>query len=152
MSLPARSRFGKRQVQFEGKFKISFWAIYMILKNCHIYDESAGKEKTVEIYFEDTIIEYRENLSTEFKTNGDFSEYRLSGLTKENIKSINENSSSCIIDAEGMITIPGGIDPHVCCCRRNYNRNRYAVHFYSSCYKRRKLRHKNGCNSEYVMR
>jgi allantoinase len=85
----------------------------MILKNCHIYDELTDQEKNVDIFFNESIIEFRENLSSEFNSKPATKEFKLSGLTKENIRAINRNSSNVIIDAEGMITIPGGIDPHV---------------------------------------
>ena len=85
----------------------------MILKNCHIYDQLTAQEKNVDIYFNEAIIEYRENLSSDFNSNTEIEEYKLSDLTKENIQRINENPSNIIIDTEGIITIPGGIDPHV---------------------------------------
>ena len=85
----------------------------MFLKNCHIYDELTDQEKNVDIYFDESIIEYRENLAVKFTSKPGIEEYKLSELTNESIKSINENPSKIIIDAEGMITIPGGIDPHV---------------------------------------
>jgi allantoinase len=85
----------------------------MILKNCHIYDELADQENNVDIYISNFIINYNVNLSSEFNNSPDIKEYKLSNLTKENILSINENPANVIIDTEGMITIPGGIDPHV---------------------------------------
>ena len=85
----------------------------MILKNCHIYDELTDQERNVDIYFNESIIEFRENLSSEFSSKPETKEYKLSALTKENIQTINKNPSNIIIDAEGMIVMPGGIDPHV---------------------------------------
>jgi allantoinase len=85
----------------------------MILKNCYIYDELDDQEKNVDILFEEKIIEYRQNISSEFEKKSEAHNFKLSTLTKEDIQFINENQAICLIDAEGMLTIPGGIDPHV---------------------------------------
>ncbi len=85
----------------------------MILKNCHLYDELTDQERNVDIYFNESIIEFRENLSSDFSSKQETKKFKLSALTKQNIKTINENPSNIIIDLEGMLVIPGGIDPHV---------------------------------------
>ncbi len=84
----------------------------MIIKNCLIYDEKDDKEKIVDIIFDDTINEYKENLSSAYPTYTKIT-VRLTDLTLPKIKQINEKPDKFILDAEGMITIPGGIDAHV---------------------------------------
>lgn len=84
----------------------------MILKNCYIYDELTGQEKLVDFLFDEKITAVKEELlktiSIENKIN-----VKLSDLDRTKIAEINKLSEKYILDCEGMITIPGGIDPHV---------------------------------------
>ena len=84
----------------------------MILKNCYIYDEATGKEKLVDFHVDEKITAVKEEpiktVSTEYTI-----EIKLSELNREIISAINQHSEKYILDCEGMITIPGGVDPHV---------------------------------------
>ncbi|HEX2865588.1 MAG TPA: amidohydrolase family protein [Ignavibacteriales bacterium] len=82
----------------------------MILKNCLIYDEISQSERIVDILFSDKITGYEENVSQMCPS---ARTYRLRDLEKETIHKINLESENSIIDCEGIIAIPGGIDPHV---------------------------------------
>lgn len=82
----------------------------MILKNCLIYDEITGSERIVDILFSEKITGYEENVS---QMRPSAKTYRLKDLEKETIHKINLESENSIIDCEGIIAIPGGIDPHV---------------------------------------
>ena len=84
----------------------------MILKNCCIFDEYDGKEKLVDFIFEDEIIDYSENLLEQINID-DKEIVKLKYLSSEKIDAINKVPNKYIIDTEGMIAIPGGIDPHV---------------------------------------
>ncbi|MGE5430867.1 MAG: dihydroorotase [Syntrophomonadaceae bacterium] len=84
----------------------------MILKNCYIYDEVTQSQRTVDFLFTDKITGYEENLAL-IMPEGSAKTYRLKELTKEDIKVINSEPEKSIIDAEGIIAVPGGIDPHV---------------------------------------
>jgi len=84
----------------------------MILKNCYIYDELTGQEKLVDFLVDEKITAVKEELaktiSLENKTT-----IKLNELDQIKIAQINEHSEKYILDCEGTITIPGGIDPHV---------------------------------------
>jgi len=84
----------------------------MILKNCYIYDELTGQEKLVDFLVDEKITAVKEELaktiSLENKTT-----IKLNELDQIKIAQINEYSEKYILDCEGTITIPGGIDPHV---------------------------------------
>ncbi|MGE5353448.1 MAG: dihydroorotase [Acidobacteriota bacterium] len=82
----------------------------MILKNCLIYDEITQSERVVDILFSDKITGYEENISQLLR---DAKIYRLKDLTSEDVRRINNEPERSVIDAEGMIAVPGGIDPHV---------------------------------------
>lgn len=82
----------------------------MILKNCLIFDEVAGRERVVDILFSEKITGYEENLSLMHPS---ARTYRLKDLSHEIVKKINLEGENSIIDCEGIIAIPGGIDPHV---------------------------------------
>jgi len=84
----------------------------MILLNCRIFDETSRQEKLVDFLVDEKIAVVKEDLaetiSLENKT-----KIKLSELNSEIILKINEHPEHYILDCEGMITIPGGIDPHV---------------------------------------
>lgn len=84
----------------------------MILKNCYIYDELTGHEKLVDFLVDEKITAIKEELSKTVSTENKIT-IKLSGLDRTKIAEINEHSEKYILDCEGMITIPGGIDPHV---------------------------------------
>lgn len=84
----------------------------MILKNCLIYDEITQGERIVDILFTDKITGYEENISS-VMPEGSARTYRLNELTKETVRKINSEPERSVIDAEGIIAVPGGIDPHV---------------------------------------
>ena len=81
----------------------------MILKNCHIYDSFEDKEKTVDFILSEKIIAYGENIC-EFNNNSD--SVNISSISPKNIEDIN-TGKDFVIDAGGMIIMPGGIDAHV---------------------------------------
>jgi len=84
----------------------------MILKNCYIYDELTGQEKLVDFLVDEKITAVKEELaktiSLENKTT-----LKLTDLDRIKIAEINEHSENYILDCEGLLTIPGCIDPHV---------------------------------------
>jgi allantoinase len=84
--------------------------VIMILKNCLIYDEITQSERVVDILFTDKITGYEEDIS---RMMPGAEVYRLKDLTEEDIRKINNRPERSIIDAEGIIAVPGGIDPHV---------------------------------------
>ncbi|MCK9212612.1 MAG: allantoinase AllB [Ignavibacteriaceae bacterium] len=84
----------------------------MILKNCYIYDERTGQEKLVDFLVSERIIAVKEKLSKTISIENK-TEIKLSGLDAAKIVRINEHSEKYILDCEGLITIPGGVDPHV---------------------------------------
>ncbi|MCU7494361.1 MAG: amidohydrolase family protein [Ignavibacteria bacterium] len=84
----------------------------MILKNCLIYDETTQKERLTDILFTDKILGVGENLSG-ILTEISAKTYSLKDLKSEDVNKINSEPETSIIDAGGVIAIPGGIDPHV---------------------------------------
>ena len=84
----------------------------MILKNCYIYDELTGQEKLVDFLVDEKITAVKEELSRTISIENKIT-VKLSDLDRTKIAEINEHSEKYILDCEGMITIPGGIDPHV---------------------------------------
>lgn len=84
----------------------------MILKNCYIYDELTGQEKFVDFLVDERITAFKEELSKTVSIENKIT-VKLSDLDRTKITEINEHSEKYILDCEGMITIPGGIDPHV---------------------------------------
>ena len=84
----------------------------MLLKNCYIFDELTGKEKLVDFILEEKIVAVKDDLS-ETVSNENIITVKLSELNRNIIADINAHSEKYILDCEGMITIPGGIDPHV---------------------------------------
>ncbi len=84
----------------------------MILKNCYIFDELTGQEKLVDFLVDGKIIVVKEELSRTISIENKII-VKLSELDRTKIEKINEQSEKYILDCEGMITIPGGIDPHV---------------------------------------
>lgn len=84
----------------------------MILKNCYIYDELTGQEKLVDFLVDDRITAVKEELSKTVSNENKII-VKLSQLDRTKIAEINEHSEKYFIDCEGLITIPGGIDPHV---------------------------------------
>ncbi len=84
----------------------------MILKNCYIYDSKSGKEVLTDFYIEEKIIDYGENLAEKIKAS-DFIETDMFSLTPAIIERANKGDEKIIIDAKGLITLPGGIDAHV---------------------------------------
>lgn len=84
----------------------------MILKNCYIYDSKSGKEILSDYYIEEKIVDYGECLSNKINAS-DFIETDIFSLTPEIIDRVNNGDGRIIIDAKGLITLPGGIDAHV---------------------------------------
>ncbi|MCK9426378.1 MAG: allantoinase AllB [Ignavibacteriaceae bacterium] len=84
----------------------------MILKNCYIYDELTGQEKLVDFLVDERITEVKEELSKTISIENKIT-VKLSDLDRTKIADINEHSEKYVLDCEGTITIPGGIDPHV---------------------------------------
>ena len=84
----------------------------MILKNCYIYDEVTGKEKLVDFLVDEKITAVKDELIKTVSVENAII-LKVSELDREIISEINEHSEKYILDCEGMITIPGGIDPHV---------------------------------------
>ena len=84
----------------------------MILKNCYIYDELTGQEKLVDFLVDKKITTITEELSKTISVENNIT-VKLSDLDRTKITEINDHSEKYILDCEGMITIPGGIDPHV---------------------------------------
>ncbi|MDP3147801.1 MAG: TatD family hydrolase [Ignavibacteria bacterium] len=84
----------------------------MVLKNCYIYDEVTGKEKLVDFLVDEKITAVKEELAKTISIENKIT-IKLSELNRTNIEEINAHSEKYILDCEGMITIPGGIDPHV---------------------------------------
>ena len=84
----------------------------MILKNCYIYDEITDKERIVDILFNERITGYEENVSRLVRSES-VETYLLKELRPETIEKINREPEKSVIDVEGIIAIPGGIDPHV---------------------------------------
>jgi len=84
----------------------------MLLKNCYIYDELTGKEKLVDFIVDEKIIAVKAE-STEAVPIDKIITVKLSELNRTIIADINTHSDKYILDCEGMIAIPGGIDPHV---------------------------------------
>ena len=84
----------------------------MILKNCYIYDELTGQKKLVDFLVDENITAVKEELSKTVSIENKIT-VKLSDLDRTKIAEINKLSEKYILDCEGMITIPGGIDPHV---------------------------------------
>ncbi|MFA6598330.1 MAG: amidohydrolase family protein [Ignavibacteriaceae bacterium] len=84
----------------------------MILKNCYIYDEVTEKEKLVDFHVDEKITAVKEELIKTVSTENVIT-IKLSGLDREIISEINQHSEKYILDCEGLITLPGGVDPHV---------------------------------------
>jgi len=84
----------------------------MILKNCYFYDELTGQEKLVDFLVDEKITAVKEELSRTVSIENKIT-VKLSDLDRTKIAEINEHSEKYILDCEGLITIPGGIDPHV---------------------------------------
>ena len=84
----------------------------MIIKNCYIYDSLAGKEVLSDFYLSDKIVEYGINLTDKINAE-DKIVTDIFSLTPELIEKINSGFSDVVIDAKGLITLPGGIDAHV---------------------------------------
>jgi len=84
----------------------------MILKNCYIYDELTGQEKLVDFLVDGKIMAVKEELSKTVSIENKIT-VKLTDLDRTKIAEINKHSEKYILDCEGMITIPGGIDPHV---------------------------------------
>lgn len=84
----------------------------MLLKNCYIYDELTGEEKLVDFLVDERITAVKKELSKTFSIENKIT-VKLSELNRIKIEKINAEPEKYILDCEGMMTIPGGIDPHV---------------------------------------
>ncbi len=84
----------------------------MILKNCYIYNELTGQEKLVDFLVDEKITAVKEEFSKTISIENKII-VKLSDLDRTKIAEINEHSKKYILDCERLITIPGGIDPHV---------------------------------------
>lgn len=79
----------------------------MYLINCRLYDDSSGEEKTGGLHFSNKII------ATTVSYPSGFPIIKYSDLNRGDIKKFNSEEDNFILDLEGRILIPGGIDPHV---------------------------------------
>lgn len=84
----------------------------MIIKNCYIYDEISGKEILTDFYLTDKIVDCSPGLSDKL-SDVDFIQTDIFSLTAEIIEKANSVDGKVVIDAKGLITLPGGIDAHV---------------------------------------
>jgi len=84
----------------------------MILKNCRIYDDFTGNEILVDFLTDEKITAVEKDLTKTISCENKIP-IKVSDLNQKKIAAINEQTEKYILDCEGMIAIPGGVDPHV---------------------------------------